>query len=207
MSKNHNHSAKREERSLKNKQLGARFNQIQQEKQQAKQREEEIKRRETNKTSEKKIEVRFSEKKTRAKAAGVKSVFALEDQSVIVTSFGKGNTPINEKEIVSGAVKDLQEKPAFSLAVDDASNKYNVKGRGGIDAKPDAPAFGSAHRVGQDLINCKDELETRYFGKTFNDNIHIQIIYSILDIEKTLAAQAFFPHAVFFTFCHSVTVW
>ena len=37
------------------------------------------------------------------------------------------------------------------------------------------------------MLGLKSELEKRFFGKTFDDNIHIQLIYNILDIEKILA--------------------
>lgn len=42
--------------------------------------------------------------------------------------------------------------------------------------------------VRQDLLGQKGALEKRYFGKEFpDDNIHIQLIYNILDIDKILA--------------------
>lgn len=37
------------------------------------------------------------------------------------------------------------------------------------------------------MLGLKSELEKRFFGKNFDDNIHIQLIYNILDIEKILA--------------------
>lgn len=179
--KSHNHKAQREEQRQKNKERGAHFNQIEQEK--AKQQEAEAaKNNRAPASKQKKIEVHVSNKKTRAKAAGVKSMFALEDQSVLVTSFGKGNAPLSEKKIVDRAVSDLRDPAAFSLQTGEA-NTYEVHGRGGITAKPNAPALR------RDLIHCKDELEDRYFGRLFYDTIHIQAIYSILDLEKTLAVH------------------
>ncbi len=130
-----------------------------------------------------KIEVRAPKNKSKAKAAGVKSVFMLEDGTALVTSFGRGNDALPEKEISAETVTDLRTPAAFSLATVD--KKYSVRGRAGIVAHPDSPS-GSQ---GLDLIKCKGELERRYFGKEFKDNIHIQIIYSILDIEKILAVH------------------
>lgn len=42
---------------------------------------------------------------------------------------------------------------------------------------------------GDDMIHCRDKLEMLYFGQTFEDNIHIQLIYNILDIEKILCVH------------------
>ncbi|MDD5833472.1 MAG: hypothetical protein PUC98_08340, partial [Clostridiales bacterium] len=50
--------------------------------------------------------------------------------------------------------------------------------------------------VGMDQIRLKSALEKRFFvdernqPRTFSDNIHIQLIYNILDIDKILAVQA-----------------
>lgn len=46
---------------------------------------------------------------------------------------------------------------------------------------------GESSPVRWDMLGLKSELEKRFFGKTFDDNIHIQLIYNILDIEKILA--------------------
>ena len=40
------------------------------------------------------------------------------------------------------------------------------------------------------MIHCRAALEERFFGKTFGDNIHIQLIHNILDIEKILYIEA-----------------
>ena len=43
------------------------------------------------------------------------------------------------------------------------------------------------HQAGYDNLGLKEKLEQYYYGQTFDDNLHIQIIYNILDIEKILA--------------------
>lgn len=121
-------------------------------------------------------------KSKKAKAAGLKSTFIVGDE-LLMTSFGKGNKAIPEKKIMGDEIEKLNQDENFEVVSKNKS--YNVKGRG-IVADPNNPLYASK-TVGEDLIGCKDVLEERYFGKTFNDNIHIQLIYNILDIEKIMA--------------------
>lgn len=37
------------------------------------------------------------------------------------------------------------------------------------------------------MLQLKDVLENRYFDRSFNNDLHIRLIYNILDIEKILA--------------------
>ena len=46
---------------------------------------------------------------------------------------------------------------------------------------------GKTSTCKKDLLGFKPVLENRFFGREFNDNIHIQLIYNILDIDKLLA--------------------
>ena len=123
--------------------------------------------------------------KTRnAKATGLKSTFVIED-SVLMTTFGKGNDAIIEKEINSAGIKSIN--PENKIEVSRFKKHYGVKGNGRHTSA--YTTTDSVNSVGQDLIGCKDVLEQRYFGRTFNDNIHIQLIYNILDIEKILTVH------------------
>jgi hypothetical protein len=123
-------------------------------------------------------------KKSGPKAAGVKSLFMLKEGEMLMTSFGKGNDAVQEKVVRSGVIENLQEKPAFSAEPE--KKGYVVSGRMTHDAMLDDPSQ-SAKKPGDDLIGLRKQFEELYFGETFEDNIHIQLIYNILDIEKILS--------------------
>ena len=125
--------------------------------------------------------------KSNAKAAGLKSLFSLSDGEQLMTSFGRGNEALPEKRIRNGCIDSLREdgKESFSAALTDCG--YRVRGR--VEGNADDPAR-SARMAGDDLIGARRALEMRYFGKTFSDNIHIQLIHAIMDIYKILAVYA-----------------
>lgn len=118
-------------------------------------------------------------KKSKIKAAGLKSVFKIGDTAVM-TSFGKGNAAIKEKEADRTLVTSLQTPEAFSARID--GRKF-VIAKNDIQAETDNPLFNESD---SDIIHLRDALEKEYFDKTFTDNIHIQLIYNILDIKKIL---------------------
>ncbi len=122
-------------------------------------------------------------KKSGPKAAGVKSLFQLKEGEMLMTSFGRGNDAIQEKAVHSGVIENLQEKPAFSAETE--KKGYVVSGRMTHGAVLDDPSQ-STKAPGDDLIGLRRKFEELYFGTTFEDNIHIQLIYNILDIEKIL---------------------
>ncbi|MGN0178728.1 MAG: type VI-D CRISPR-associated RNA-guided ribonuclease Cas13d [Monoglobaceae bacterium] len=123
-------------------------------------------------------------KSKKAKAAGLKSTFVVEDD-ILMTSFGKGNNAVLEKKITGGEIENINKDIKFDVNPD--GDHYNIKGNG---IRSNAyTAKGSVKPVGADLIGCKERLEKRYFGQTFNDNIHIQLVYNILDIEKILTVH------------------
>ena len=124
-------------------------------------------------------------KKTSAKAAGLKSTLVLNDKALLMTSFGKGNAAIIEKRIENGKITSLAEEHAFEVSP--AEKEYKIHGR--IEAQASDPLC-SPKKPGEDMIGAKDALEKRYFESTFEDNIHIQLIYNILDITKILAVHA-----------------
>lgn len=125
-------------------------------------------------------------RKSKAKAAGLKSTFILSDNTILMTSFGKGNQALRDKYISGNDVVDASEKAVLSVLPED--KEFSVSGRMIKDASVDNPIV-SKRKPGEDLICCREKLERMYFGKTFEDNIHIQLIYNILDIEKILAVQ------------------
>ena len=127
------------------------------------------------------------EKKSTAKAAGLKSTFIMGEEQLLMTSFGRGNAAVLEKRIEKGIVKDLSEKPAFTV-VPEADITFQIDGRV-KNASTDNPLHhGPEKEVKKDdLIHARVALEKLYYGENFEDNIHIQAIYSILDIEKSLS--------------------
>lgn len=126
-------------------------------------------------------------KKSLAKASGVKSVFINNDE-IIMTSFGRGNDAVIEKIIKDNNIdNENKNKPVYDVvAIENEGNIIKVQSerfRAIESANTEIPP----ERNGMDLIKRKDKLEEVYFGHTFNDNIHIQLIYNILDIEKILS--------------------
>lgn len=137
--------------------------------------------------------------KSMAKAAGVKSVFVVEN-TVYMTSFGRGNDAVLEQKIVDTSHEQLNiDDPAYQLNVV-TMNGYSVTGHRGetVSAVTDNPLrrFNGGKKdepeqsVPTDMLCLKPTLEKKFFGKEFNDNIHIQLIYNILDIEKILAVYS-----------------
>lgn len=135
-----------------------------------------------------------SERKSLTKAIGLKSTMIVGD-SVVMTSFGKGNDAVLEKRIESRSLIDLNEsKPAFRVDEITAEKYKLAQGRiKGCIATADNPMHSSASpaSVPQDMLGLKPVLENRFYGQEFpEDNIHIQVIYNILDIEKILVVYA-----------------
>lgn len=128
-----------------------------------------------------------SAKKSSAKAAGLKSAFILNSNELLLTSFGNGNAAVAEKRIVDLTVEDINiKKPAFAATAGTAIIGIHSH----IDANIDNPLHRALEtETRRDLIGCADQLEQRFFGSTFSDNIHIQLIYNILDIEKLLTVH------------------
>lgn len=131
------------------------------------------------------------ENKSSAKAAGLKSTFVLSsnknEYELLMTTFGKGNQAISEKRINNGSVQNISEHPVLTVTPVE-EKQFRIDGRV-KDAWTDNPLYTVSEprpHMREDLIHAKAKLEERYFGQTFEDNIHIQAIYNILDIEKIL---------------------
>lgn len=134
-------------------------------------------------------------KKSSVKTAGMKSILVSENK-MYITSFGKGNSAVLEYEV------DNNDYNKTQLSSEDSSNielcgvnKVNItfSSKHGFGSGVEINTSNPTHRSGEsspvrwDMLGLKSELEKRFFGKTFDDNIHIQLIYNILDIEKILA--------------------
>lgn len=129
--------------------------------------------------------------KSRSKAAGLKSAFAVNGD-VLLTSFGRGNDAVPEKLITEEAVSELNTgKPKFTVEKPATSHSSSFGIKSHITAKADNPLAGRRANVGEDALHAKEALEKRVFGRAFpEDNIHIQLIYNILDIRKILSIYA-----------------
>ena len=124
-------------------------------------------------------------KKTNAKAAGLKSILITKEGELLMTSYGKGSEAKIEKRISNGTIETVADKPAFQAVLKPVGH-FDIRGRDRI-----ATADDPEHRAPEacytgDLVYTRSALEKRYFNKTFQDNIHIQLIHNILDIEKIL---------------------
>lgn len=134
-------------------------------------------------------------KKSSVKAAGMKSILVSENK-MYITSFGKGNSAVLEYEVDNNDYNktQLSSKDNSNIELCDV-NEVNItfSSKHGFESGVEINTSNPTHRSGEsspvrwDMLGLKSELEKRFFGKTFDDNIHIQLIYNILDIEKMLA--------------------
>lgn len=134
-------------------------------------------------------------KKSSVKAAGMKSILVSENK-MYITSFGKGNSAVLEYEVDNNDYNktQLSSKDNSNIELGNV-NEVNItfSSRRGFESGVEINTSNPTHRSGEsspvrgDMLGLKSELEKRFFGKTFDDNIHIQLIYNILDIEKILA--------------------
>ena len=143
---------------------------------------------------EKKLKERMSEKLTKndkvtvkkkysgAKASGLKSTFAIDGNKVLMTSFGNGNDAIPEKLIENGVITDYEN----NLEVRNLTTDFSVK-RINSDKLSVITNPNRKDKIGKDMLDRKDVLEQKFYGELFDDNIHIQLIYNIMDIEKIMS--------------------
>lgn len=134
-------------------------------------------------------------KKSSVKAAGMKSILVSENK-MYITSFGKGNSAVLEYEVDNNDYNKTQLSSKDSSNIElHGVNEVNItfSSKHGFGSGVEINTSNPTHRSGEsspvrgDMLGLKSELEKRFFGKTFDDNIHIQLIYNILDIEKILA--------------------
>lgn len=134
-------------------------------------------------------------KKSSVKAAGMKSILVSENK-MYITSFGKGNSAVLEYEVDNNDYNKTQLSSKGSSNIElHGVNEVNItfSSKHGFESGVEINTSNPTHRSGEsspvrgDMLGLKSELEKRFFGKTFDDNIHIQLIYNILDIEKILA--------------------
>ena len=137
------------------------------------------------------------QRKSFAKAAGLKSSFVLspDRREVIMTTFGRGSTAILEKRIVDREITDLRTEQQFQVAPEGTGKYRLINGRVQYpDITADDPLYRRGNEEtmepGMDALRRKEVLERRFFGEPFQDNVHIQLIYNILDIHKIVAVAS-----------------
>lgn len=145
----------------------------------------------TSQKKETKSIEKIKSKHSNVKATGVKSVFAVDEDSVLVTSFGRGNSAVVE---YTGNFEGDTKQKTNSFNLEKQENKIKVEKSSednvvGLQALADNPTKITATKNGETQIGFKSILEKHFFGRTFNDNIHIQIVHNILDIKKILAVH------------------
>ena len=125
----------------------------------------------------------------------MKSILVSENK-MYITSFGKGNSAVLEYEVDNNDYNKTQLSSKGSSNIElHGVNEVNItfSSKHGFESGVEINTSNPTHRSGEsspvrgDMLGLKSELEKRFFGKTFDDNIHIQLIYNILDIEKILA--------------------
>lgn len=119
-------------------------------------------------------------KKSIAKANGLKSTFKLDDDKYFMTSFGKGN-------------KAQEEKYITGLQVDDIHNTFSAMVKNDVQTTIKGVVGTSDVQMpvkDKNQLQAKSVIEKIFFGQPFNDNIHIQIAYNVMDIKKLFSVYA-----------------
>lgn len=120
----------------------------------------------------------------RTKATGVKSILTVSEDTLLIASFGNHNTMIADKVIEKGVVTELQTDSVLSVVCSEVRDELHITGLLKEEISVLNPLSKQERK--NDLINARGLLEKQFFGKVFQDNIHIQLIYNILDIEKII---------------------
>ena len=120
-----------------------------------------------------------------AKAYGVKSNLYVNN-IIYTTSFGNKNESVISKETdsITYKVKEIDENSSFDLKTE--AEKLNVSLK---KSKNSGIAIGNPKVNSKaDIININPKILKQIFGTDIvNDNIHIQIAYNILDMNKIIS--------------------
>jgi len=142
--------------------------------------------------SEKKKKIKG--KKSPAKAAGLKSLLTDGRGTTYMTVFGKGSEAKLFKKIYpSENGKDSFDDIAGEEDIkpfDVESDEYRFLLNNSRLADKDGIVSDKPYNKRTDLIKAKKVLEKKYFNKDFQDNIHIQLIYQIIDIMKIMTVHS-----------------
>lgn len=134
----------------------------------------------TEETKSAEASVKKFDRKSIAKANGLKSTFLLGEDMVFMTSFGPGSLAQPEKHIVRSQVENIRH--TFT-ACPISAQAVAIRGVAG-ETKVSLPLAVT------NSLHAKDAVEKLYFGRSFKDNVHVQIAYNIMDIRKFFAVYA-----------------
>lgn len=129
--------------------------------------------------------------KSKSSAVGVKSTFVIQNNVIHMTSAG----PVHENKIEETRVTPLTDTLTYSAEVNGEQKKnHSIRVQNtkypNLHTDISNPLYSSVD-VGEDQIGLRPLLEKEFFGKTFpEDNVHIQIIYNILDIYKIVTVHS-----------------
>ena len=124
-----------------------------------------------------------AKQKNKTKAYGLKSLLR-DGNEVIVTTFGKGSEMNYERYIIgsNNAVKEITKEQTFDKTELDSRVVNMTFAKSNNHIRPANPLVEKR----EDLLGVKKPLEEEFFGKTFDDNIHVQMAYQVLDLKKNL---------------------
>ena len=128
--------------------------------------------------------------KSKSKMLGLKSVFVRENE-LVLTSFAKNDDTIKEKLIKNNDINEVDSlvNPE-TYSVKDVSSTVITIEKKGIKGEIKNPSKSAIYKdnmvIKRDYLDRKDIIENRFFGRVFDDNIHVQLGYRILDFNKTL---------------------
>lgn len=118
--------------------------------------------------------------KSVAKASGLKSTFKTGKDTYLMTSFGRGNTALAEKDIKEGTIEDILHTFSASLIGDKDVRIQKNK----LHAVVQLPVQD------HNQLQAKSAIEKIFFGASYEDNFHVQIAYNVMDIKKLLTVYA-----------------
>lgn len=132
--------------------------------------------------------------KTLAKAMGLKSTFVIGDEKIFITSFGNGFKADAEKMVEKEGITDYKNTFAVRRIDSEKSSGRKLSMHGRKITMPDGRTASETDfdipNIDSNMLHAKDTIEKMFFGKTFKDNIHIQIAYNIMDIKKIFSVYA-----------------
>lgn len=118
--------------------------------------------------------------KSIAKASGLKSTFKTGKDTYLMTSFGRGNSALAEKDIKEGTLEDILHTFSASLI-----GKQDVRiQKNKLQADVQLPVQD------HNQLQAKSAIEKIFFGASYEDNLHVQIAYNVMDIKKLLTVYA-----------------
>lgn len=118
--------------------------------------------------------------KSIAKASGLKSTFKTGKDTYLMTSFGRGNTALAEKDIKEGTLEDILH--TFSASLIGEKDVRIQKNK--LQADVQLPVQD------HNQLQAKSAIEKIFFGASYEDNLHVQIAYNVMDIKKLITVYA-----------------